>query len=73
MTGSRALVLLGVLVMASETRLEAYLDPGSGSMLVQLLLGGTAGLAVILRLGWRRLLDRFGLGRSKPPTNPPDE
>jgi hypothetical protein len=42
-----------------ETPVEAYLDPGSGSMLVQLLLGGFAGAAVILKLGWQRLRGWF--------------
>ncbi len=38
----------------------AYLDPGSGSMLLQLVLGGLAGLAVIAKLYWHRLLALFG-------------
>ena len=40
---------------------QAYLDPGSGSMLLQILLGGTAGLAVLLKLYWQRLLLVFGV------------
>ena len=40
-----------LLVLAAEARVDAYLDPGSGSMLVQLLLGGVAGAAVIMKLG----------------------
>ncbi len=39
----------------------AYLDPGSGSMLLQLVLGGLAGLAVIAKLYWHRLLALFGM------------
>ena len=39
----------------------AYLDPGSGSMLLQLVLGGLAGLAVIAKLYWHRLLGLFGI------------
>lgn len=39
----------------------AYLDPGSGSMLLQLVLGGLAGLAVIAKLYWHRLLTLFGV------------
>ena len=35
----------------------AYLDPGSGSMIVQLLAGGTAALAVTGKLFWRRILE----------------
>ena len=34
----------------------AYIDPGSGSMILQLLLGGLAAAAVFLRMFWHRLL-----------------
>jgi hypothetical protein len=33
-----------------------YLDAGTGSMIVQLFLGGIAALAVTVRLWWNRLL-----------------
>lgn len=42
----------------------AYLDPGAGSMMLQVLLGGTAAVLVILKLTWRRLLALVGLARS---------
>ena len=32
-----------------------YLDPGSGSMILQVLAGGAAAAAVAGRLFWRRL------------------
>jgi hypothetical protein len=35
----------------------AYLDPGAGSMMLQVLLGGTAAVLVVLKLTWRRLLN----------------
>ena len=53
-------------VWLSETQVDAYLDPGSGSMLVQLLLGGVAGAAVIMKLGWERFRDMFRSSRTKP-------
>lgn len=53
-------------VLAAETQVDAYLDPGSGSMLVQLLLGGVAGAAVIMKLGWQRFMDIFRSSKSKP-------
>lgn len=34
----------------------AYIDPGSGSMLLQILLGGVAAVGVTAKLTWRRLL-----------------
>lgn len=36
-----------------------YLDPGSGSLLLQLLLGGVAGAAVFLKLFWKKLTSVF--------------
>ena len=42
-------VLLAFFVLF-EAPVEAYLDPGSGSMLLQALLGGFAGIAVITKL-----------------------
>jgi hypothetical protein len=40
------------------------LDPGTGSVLLQALLGGLAGLAVTFKLFGRRILDFFRIGRS---------
>jgi hypothetical protein len=36
--------------------LRAYLDAGSGSMILQVLIGGFAAAAVSLKLFWRRIL-----------------
>jgi outer membrane lipoprotein SlyB len=33
----------------------AYLDPGSGSMIMQALAGGIAGFAVVGKMYWRRI------------------
>ena len=44
---------------------HAYLDPGAGSMLLQILLGGIAGLAVFLKLFWHRILTFFGWYKPK--------
>lgn len=42
-----------------------YVDPGSGSMILQLLLGGVSGIYVIFRLFKQRILGFFGI-RSEP-------
>ena len=36
--------------------LIAYLDPGSGSMIAQLLAGGVAAFAVTGKLYWKRIM-----------------
>ena len=56
MNAISTLLLVAVLVAAFERPAHAYLDPGSGSMLMQVLLGGVAGVAVIVKLYWRGLL-----------------
>ena len=44
---------------------RAYLDPGTGTMLVQLLLGGVAGALVICKLYWHKLTAFLRRGASK--------
>ena len=39
----------------------AYLDPGSSSMILQMLLGGVAAVGVALKLYWRRFMRLLGL------------
>ena len=39
--------------------LLAYLDPGSGSMLLQVLLGGIAGIAVSIKMFGKRVTRIF--------------
>lgn len=33
----------------------AYVDPGSGSILLQLILGGVAGALVVVKMYWQKL------------------
>lgn len=40
-------------------RVLAYLDPGSGSMLLQVLLGGIAGIAVSIKMFGKRIFRIF--------------
>lgn len=41
--------------------LLAYLDPGSGSMILQALVGGVAAIAVAGKFYWRRFLAFIGI------------
>jgi len=44
----------------------AYIDAGTGSLLVQLLAGGLAGLAAFMKFRWSSIRHKFGKGRSVP-------
>jgi hypothetical protein len=53
-------ILVVLLVVSLPLPAYAYLDPASGSMLLQLVLGGVAGIALAFRLFWHRILALFG-------------
>ena len=46
---------------------HAYLDPGTGSLLLQVILGGVAGLLVAGKLMWARILGLFGIAKNESP------
>lgn len=53
------LILLAVELAGFTSAAHAYLDPGTGSILVQSLLAGIAGAAAVFSLYWRRVKDFF--------------
>lgn len=44
---------------------HAYLDPGSGSMLLQVILGGLAAVGVMLKLWWYKILRFLGIRKGE--------
>ena len=63
-------VILVVLLMLLASDALAYLDPGTGSMLLHVILGGIAAIGVAIKLYWHKL--RAALGMSKK-ADPEDE
>jgi hypothetical protein len=49
------------------TTVLAYLDPGSGSMILQIIAGGLAAVAVTAKLYWNRLLKFFRIKKDDEP------
>lgn len=45
----------------------AYVDQGSGAMLVQMFLAGAVGFGVYLKLFWRRFAAMFSRRKASPP------
>ena len=51
----------------------AYLDPGSGSLILQAVLGGAAALAVGAKLWWHSALRALHIRRDREEPPPPGE
>lgn len=51
----RIWIFLPLMLLLMPSQSHAYLDPGAGSMLLQIILGGLAGLAILGRLFWQRI------------------
>lgn len=62
-TGSAVLATMAVLAMPSLA--YAYVDPGAGSMLLQLLLGGIAGLFFFFKVFKRSIFRFLGFGKDE--------
>jgi hypothetical protein len=65
LTTLTAMTLLLIGLKVDEA--HAYLDPGTGSILLQSTLALIAGTAVTLRLYWSKL--KSFISRGKPPSN----
>ena len=53
------------------TTVFAYLDPGTGSIVLQIIAGGLAAAAVTAKLFWQRILKFLHIRLDDEP--PPDE
>ena len=62
---SLTVVYLFVFLIAA-TSVYAYIDPGSGSILFQVLVGGVLAMAATVRLYWKRIKILLKHDRSAP-------
>jgi hypothetical protein len=60
------LAMAAMIFGLTVTPAHAYLDPATGSMILQVLLGGVAGLALVARLYWHRLLTLLRIRSDEP-------
>ena len=51
-----------VLLATYEVPVHAYIDPGTGSMVVQGIIAAIAGAAVMIRMSWARIRGLFSRG-----------
>jgi len=58
-------MIVGILLLLVFTNVHAYLDPGTGSMMLQVILGGIAAVGVAVKLYWHKLRVAIGLGKKE--------
>jgi len=46
---------------SSFSKIMAYLDPGSGSILIQMLVAGLLGAGLLIRSQWAKIKKLFGM------------
>lgn len=59
------LFLTGALISRLVSNAEHYLDPGSGSFLLQLLIAGLAGLGIFIASQWSKIKRLLGKKNNK--------
>ncbi len=63
-------MVCGTVDSETHTMILGYLDPGTGSLIIQTVLGGAAGLAVLFKSTKKRFADRKAT--TEPETTPTD-
>jgi hypothetical protein len=58
-------IFITILLLLLFTDAVAYLDPGTGSMLLQVILGGIAAVGVAIKLYWHKLRAAFGMAKKE--------
>ncbi len=53
------MLLVSLIIASHPSDAFAYIDGTSGGLLIQLLLGGLAGVGVIVKLYWRKFIGVF--------------
>ncbi|MXX74986.1 MAG: hypothetical protein F4210_02605 [Holophagales bacterium] len=68
MAGHRTSLLVALIVaLILPQAAHAYLDPASGSMILQAVIGGVAAAALAFKYYWRRIQAFFGYGSNDEP------
>ncbi len=72
-----AFCLVAVVAIVVPAPAHAYLDPGSASMIVQMIIGAVAGVGIAVKLYWHKIKGVFDRDTrhkvdSDAGANPPD-
>ena len=65
----RILILVVTLILILPTPSFAYLDPATGSMIIQGIIGAVAGIMVAGKLYWQKIRSFFSHTKESDATN----
>ena len=60
-------VVTGTVLGLSAFPAHAYLDPGSGSLIIQSVIGALAAVGITMKLYWHKIKLKFGGRKSSDP------
>jgi len=55
----KAIAILGVLHINFHHKLCTYLDPGTGSIIIQVVIAGLFGVILVIKLFWGKIKNLF--------------
>ncbi len=55
------LLVANMLLMTDPQLVLGYIDPGTGSIILQAVVGAIAGIAIAVKLFWYRIVKIFGV------------
>jgi hypothetical protein len=64
---NKTIIFVILLVIIIPHPVSAYLDPGFGSMVWQLIVAGMFGIAFALKIYWLKIRNFFGRSKPKQP------
>ena len=67
------IIIVTTILLTIASPAYAYLDPGTGSALLQGILGALAAIAVAVKLYWYRILRFLGLKKKTPMPQTSDQ
>jgi hypothetical protein len=62
-------ILIIILILCSVSKAHAYIDPGTGSYIIQVMIGGLLGAAFALKVYWKKVKAYFSNLFSKRTKN----
>ena len=68
----RNFLILGGLLTLSQFFVSdsyAYIDPGSGSMFIQVIIGALVGVGIAIKMYWEKIKFKFSMMRSTKSKN----